>query len=59
MLHTKSVQLKKNVKELSEDKVALTDEKDKLQPGISKTGHELEEAQNHFIATEEWVKSLN
>jgi uncharacterized protein YoxC len=58
--------VKKNVNKLSEDKAALlkevealTDEKDKLQPGISKTGHELEEAQNHFIATEEWVKSLN
>jgi archaellum component FlaC len=58
--------VKKNVKELSEDKAALlkeiealTDEKDELQSGISKTGHELEEAQNHFIATEERVKSLN
>jgi hypothetical protein len=58
--------VKKNVKELSEDKAvllkeveALTNEKDELQPGISKTGHELEEAENRFIATKEQVKSLN
>jgi hypothetical protein len=49
--------LKKNVKELSEDKAvllkeveALTDEKDELQPGINKTGHELEEAENRFYS---------
>jgi hypothetical protein len=32
MLHTKSVQLKKNVKELSEDKVALLKEVESSQP---------------------------